>query len=113
MTIWRVLFFSFTHFALSVGAGFVGYGADLDQISSRSGVARYAAAVHGVLQFPHDVLIRSLPQSWLEFITPGLGILFALHSLAWGLGLVALTQLIRTRLGPTKISDLPAIKELP
>jgi hypothetical protein len=64
--------------------GIVAFGADFDQLASRTQLSRGAAAVHNFLWWPHDAVVRSIPNAWLirnRYIIP---VLIVANSLAWG-----------------------------
>lgn len=89
---------TFVHFALSMLAGIVGFGADFDQLRSRSVASRSAAAVHDVLMAPHSAVIRSIPNRTLvrsaRWLVP---VLLVLHSVLWGAFAVIATQVVKRR----------------
>ena len=64
----------------------------MDQLASRSGLSRRAAAVHGVLWWPHDAALRALPNDWLAHHTYVIPMALVLNSLAWGAMLYVLWQ---------------------
>jgi len=97
MPLWRALCFSAIHFGLWIASAFVAYGADLDQIHTRSPLANSAASLCSFLQYPHDLILCSLPSQWLEQ-APQVAIAVVLsNSLLWGMGLSVIWQLLRAR----------------
>jgi hypothetical protein len=88
LVLWTVV-----HFALSMLAGIVGFGADFDQLRSRSVASRSAAVVHDVLMAPHSAAIRSIPNRTLtrsaRWLVP---LLLILHSVLWGAFALVLTK---------------------
>jgi hypothetical protein len=95
-----LVLYSVIHFALSMIAGVIAFGADFDQLRSRSAASRTAAVVHDVLMAPHSMVIRAIPNRQLtrsaRWLVPSLLIL---HSVAWGaLAVVATLTWKRRRL---------------
>jgi hypothetical protein len=95
MPLWRVLFFSVIHFGLWLASALIAFGSDLDQVRTRSALANSAASLCSVFQYPHDLILRSLPSQWLEQ-APQVAIAVVLsNSLLWGLALSVIWQLLR------------------
>jgi hypothetical protein len=67
----------------------------MDQLRARSPWSRSAAAIHDVLWFPHDAMLRALPNDWLAHNTYFIPIAIVLNCLAWGAVLYSLWQAIR------------------
>jgi len=97
MLLWGILCFSVLHFGLWFLSAFIAYGFDLDQVRTRSVLANSAAAPCSVLQYPHDVLLRSLPSQWLEQVPQMAMVVVLVSSLLWGVGLCIIWQLFRAR----------------
>lgn len=90
----RVLGLSVAHFVVAAIASFLTYGADLDQLRSRSALSRWAGVLHDVLWYPHDAFLRALPAA--SFTRP-MVVPAALigNSLVWGAGLYLLWRVAR------------------
>lgn len=81
----RILALSVGHFVVAMVIATIAFGADMDQLRSRSGWSRTAAAVHDVIWLPHDSALRAVPNGWLvrhRYVIP---VALVLNSLAWGL----------------------------
>jgi hypothetical protein len=103
IVIWRVLLLSGIHFALSFVAAFTARGWDLDHSPSRSALSEVAATLEDVLMFPHDVVMRAIPTSWLlssKFFIPGA--VFA-NSFFWGSVLYVLWRSLQNARGMTNL----------
>ena len=96
MRIRPVLVVAVAHFALWLASAAIARGWDVDQISSRSTVSQFAETVNGVLSFPHDPLLHGLLSHfrWSETVVV---VAMVVSSLAWGLALCAVWNLLRTR----------------
>jgi hypothetical protein len=86
--LWAVVGLAVAHFALWYASALVAYGFDLDHLPSRSALAGRAAELAGVLQFPHDRIVRALPVAWLQSFPQAALVLVLLTSLAWGAALL-------------------------
>ena len=95
MHIWRIVLFSAGHFCLAMLIAITAFGSDLDQLRSRSPWSRGAAVVHDVLWFPHDAVLRALPNEWLIRNLYVIPLALVINSLAWGTVLYALWQSVR------------------
>ena len=93
-----LLIWSLVHFALSMLSGIIGFGADFDQLRSRSAASRTAANVHDVLMGPHGAVIRSIPNRALvrsaRWLVPTW---LLLHSVLWGALAVIATEVLKRR----------------
>lgn len=95
MHVRRILAFSLAHFVIAMVIAVIAFGADMDQLRSRTVFSRGAAAVHDVLWFPHDAALRRIPNAWLvrnRYVIP---LAIVVNSLAWGVLLHALWQFAR------------------
>lgn len=72
------------HLALSFASAFAAEGWDLDQIRSRSRFSQAAGVLHDVLMYPHDAVMRAVPNAWLVGNTPLIPIAVIVNSLLWG-----------------------------
>jgi hypothetical protein len=106
--IFRALCLSAIHFALWRTSAVAAYGSDLDQVRSRSGLANSAASLCAVLQYPHDTILRALPISWLVELPQIAGAVVLLNSLAWGVALSVVWQLLLARKRATNVSKSSA-----
>ena len=100
MHVRRILAFALAHFLVAVLIAMVAFGADMDQIRSRSAVSTVAAAVHDVLWAPHDAALDALPNDWLvryRYIIP---VALVLNSVAWGTLLYIAWATLRRRWQP-------------
>jgi hypothetical protein len=95
MHIWRIVLFSAGHFALAMLIAIAAFGSDLDQLRSRSPWSRGAAVVHDVLWFPHDALLRGIPNEWMIRNLYVIPLALVINSLVWGTVLYAVWQLWR------------------
>jgi len=93
--IWRILCLSAVHFVVWLGTDIVAFGIDLDRLSSRSAVASTAASVCAFFQYPHDVLLRAVPISWLQQVPMIALFVIVLSSVLWGIALFGAWQLLR------------------
>ena len=82
-TLIRILAFSVVHFLVATGVAILTYGTDLDQLRSRSTVSRVSGVVYDIVWYPHDAIIRAIPNATL--IRPGVipSVLVG-ASLLWG-----------------------------
>jgi hypothetical protein len=87
----RIVLFSTIHFAVAMIIAIVAFGSAMDQLRFRSPWSRGAAAVHDVLWFPHDAVLRAVPNPWLRhrYFSP---LALVTSSLLWGTVLYALLQ---------------------
>jgi hypothetical protein len=93
--IWRILCLSGIHFAAWFGTAVVAFGPDLDRLSTRSAVASAVAPVCALLQYPHDVLLHTVPISWLQQAPAIALVVVVLSSLLWSAALFGVWQLLR------------------
>lgn len=93
----RILAFSLAHFGAAMLIAVVAFGPDMDQLRSRSAWSRAAAAVHDVLWFPHDAVLRAVPNAWLVRNTYVVPLALVLNSLAWGTALFLTWRAVRRR----------------
>jgi hypothetical protein len=88
------------HLVTSVLVGIVAFGADFDQLRSRSMLSAGASHVHDFLMAPHGAVIRALPNHWLtQGTVPIVPLWLALHSLLWGAALAGVWTAFRVRRG--------------
>lgn len=89
-----ILGFSAGFFVLSLAIAIIAFGADMDQLRSRSAASRAAAAVHDVLYLLHDATLRSMPHPWMirnRWIVP---VALVANSVMWGTALYAVSRMI-------------------
>ncbi len=84
MPLWRLLGLAALHFALWAASSLVAYGADLDQLASRSRLSQSAAVLASALQYPHDLFLHQFGRQLLELSPQFAGWLVAANSLLWG-----------------------------
>jgi hypothetical protein len=93
MFVLRVLLFSAAHFVLWYASAVTAYGSDLDHVRNRSAASNGAAAVCSVLQYPHDAILRAVPNTWLQQVpatTAAAALLVS--SLLWGTAFALILQ---------------------
>jgi hypothetical protein len=91
----QLLLWASAHFVVAMAIAVIAFGADMDQLRSRSAVSRSAAAVHDVLWAPHDVALRLIPNAWLVRNTYVIPLALVANSLVWGAALAALARWFR------------------
>lgn len=94
MHIRRILAVALAHFVVAMLIAIVAFGADMDQLRSRSPWSRAAAAVHDVLWFPHDATLRAISNAWLIRNGWLIPTALVLNSLAWGAAIYLLLRAI-------------------
>ena len=97
MLLWRLLGFSAVHFGLWFLSFFIAYGTDFDHVPGRSGLATAAASVCKVLQYPHDLVLRALPDHLLQQVPQVALVLVTLNSLTWGVVLLLMWRRLSAR----------------
>lgn len=91
---WRILAFALAHFVAWLAAAFLTFGTDLDRLRSRSALSRSVGYVYDVLNFPHDHLLRAVPNRHIALMTiPAI----LTTSLLWGTVLYAVWVFARRR----------------
>jgi hypothetical protein len=93
MFVVRVLLFSAAHFVLWYASAVVAYGSDLDQVPTRSAFSNGAAALCSVLKYPHDAILRAVPNNWLQQAPASTAATVILvSSLLWGTAFALIFQ---------------------
>ena len=91
MILRRTLIAAGVHLVISFLVGIVAFGADFDQLRSRSALSLVASYVHDFLMAPHGAVIRAMPNRWLTQDTiPVIPIWLVGHALLWGAAIAAL-----------------------
>ena len=91
---WRILAFTLAHFVAWLASALITFGTDMDQLRGRSALSRTIGHVYDVLNFPHDTLLRMVPNRHIAAMTvPAI----ITTSLLWGLALYAFWSLARRR----------------
>jgi hypothetical protein len=97
MHVRRILGFALAHFLVAMLIAVVAFGADMDQIRSRSALSMVAATVHDVLWAPHDAALGALPNDWLVRFRYIIPVALVLNSVAWGMFLYIAWATLRRR----------------
>ena len=87
--------FAAGHFIVAIAVAVAAFGADMDQLRSRSAISSAAGVLTDLLMLPHDRFMRSLPVHYVvdyPWLIPSalLG-----NSLLWGVVLYGAWRLVR------------------
>ena len=80
----RIASFAVGHFLVAIGVAMTAFGADMDQLRTRSALSRVAGVLNDLLMLPHDRFMRAIPNHWLvdhRWLIPSAVVA---NSLLWG-----------------------------
>jgi hypothetical protein len=80
----NVLILAAAHLGLALATAFVARGWDLDRLRSRSRLTEAAGVAHDALVYPHDALLRAIPNAWLIRSPEIIPLAIVANSLLWG-----------------------------